>query len=355
MKAIRIFVVCCAVVLCATSSFAATWTATQIGDVSNLAAAGGTVLSVYNNNLYAAAAVNNATWGNVANAQFYDGSSWKDTGLAASAEAAKDFQAWNGKLYMSVGGSVFSSTGGEYAGWTLETEDVAYKSIQMTEYNGNLILASADWGKMWTWDGTTMTQIGRLPAGADDEIGDAMVYNGKIYVANANWGNLHWGDDTLGGDGDLWAKSSAGVTRTNLLDSIVEWNGGLWAAANTDNLASTRVYQLNEGTNALVEEWSMRLPAGTTSSSVDLEVLNGTLYAAIGYKSQVYEWSGSAWGMIAELSADDDNRVDLQAFGGNLYAGLGNGGEVFEIATIPEPSLMMSAVAGLLLIIRRKR
>jgi hypothetical protein len=354
MKAIRIFVVCCAVVLCATSSFAAAWTATQIGDVSNLAAAGGTVLSVYNNNLYAAASVNDATLGNVANALFYDGSSWKDTGLAASAEAAKDFQAWNGKLYMSVGGEVFSSTAGEAAGWTLETADVVNKGIQMTVYNANLILASADWGQMFKWDGTTMTQIGRLPAGAADEIGDAMVYNGKIYVGNANYGRLHWGDDTPGGDGATWPNSPAVVDRLNLLDSIVEWNGGLWAAGNTANLAQARLYQFNEGTSTLSEEWSMRLPAGTTSSSIDLEVLNGTLYAAIGYKSQVYEWSGSAWGMIAELSADDDNRVDLQAWGGNLYAGLGNGGEVFEIA-IPEPSLMMSAVAGLLLIIRRKR
>ena len=347
MKAIRIFVVCCAVVLCATSSFAATWTATQIGDASNLSAAGGTILTVYNNNLYAAA-LTNTSWGDKVNPLSYNGVGWTDTGLADWGYAAMDFQELNGALYMTSGGKVFSSTG---TGWAYVTQHVANYNAQLAAFNGNLIIGSTNWGKMWSWDGSALTQIGRLNASSADLVGDVYVYNGMIYAGNANYGRLQWSDGSAGGDGDVWANSAAAVDRTNLLDSIVEWNGGLWAGCNTAALAGARLYQFNG--SALSENSAMRLPV--TSSSIDLEVMNGTLYAAVGYKSQVYEWTGSSWSMIAELSADAENRVDLQSWNGNLYAGLANGGEVFEIATIPEPSLMMSAVAGLLLIIRRKR
>jgi hypothetical protein len=236
-----------------------------------------------------------------------------------------DFEVYNNKLYCAVDyyARVYEYGSGS---WTLTVTPSgvgANYETQLGMHDSKLIIGTQNWGKVFSWDGSTTSGIGALLSGSSDRIGDLVSFDGDLWAGNANWGQAHRHDTETGTT--VWAdRTSLYADRYAMVTALVDYNDTLYAAVYCDNDTQSRIYQYDGSSWSL---WS-RLPDET--KDIDLEVYNGKLFAAGDYYSRVYVYENGAWTIVQELSSDTENAVDLEVCNGVLFAGLSRYGEVFE-------------------------
>lgn len=255
-----------------------------------------------------------------------------------SGTAAGSALVWrfDGSTWNLIGGQGLNSS------WAADT----YESVaSMTSYNGQLYVGigtSTDEAEVWTWNGSTWSQMGGDSLNSGWTTGYESVT--ALYVTN---GKLYAGIGTDSNDGELWEWNGSAWLKTGGDGVASSWSLGLDLVKNITSIGTTMYVGLGTG-SADGEVWSYN---GSTWTKIggdgvnsswthylveDLEVYNGQLYASTGYVSsgegEVWLWNGSnAWTMVGGDGVNSswadstfESARSLAVYNGQLYAGLGN-------------------------------
>lgn len=171
---------------------------------------------------------------------------------------------------------------------------------------------------VWTWDGTTWSQLGDLAgsAGSPVWVRCLALSNGVLYAGTAGVGVWAW-------DGTNWspAGGSAGQPMTDIM-GLVNINGVLYAAADYS------VWTWDGIT------WSMMSSAaagdfGAGSGIMDLLNVNGLLYAGT-FGAGLWYWNGTVWsqaGGPTGLTGSNAPYIEcLASVNDTVYAGTSGAG-----------------------------
>lgn len=207
-------------------------------------------------------------------------------GLGATAGRAVVWE-YDNSTWRIIGGQGYNSS------WSSATYEITQAMI---DYGGTLYVglgSSTDDGEVWSWNGSTWSQVG----------GDGL---------NSGWTN---GDDAeyaytfASSPSYLYVGIGIGATETE----VWRWQGTTWGKIGGDGI--------NSGWNAGYNGVSALLAS------------NGLVYAGLGSgdgDSDIWQWNGSAWsqiggdGLNSSWSGNQDSIESLVMYRGDLYAGLGD-------------------------------
>jgi len=212
-----------------------------------------------------------------------DGINWTDV---SSGLSAGNGVAWNGSLWVAVGqGSSSIVTSPDGINWTNASSSVSI--VNGIAWNGSLWVAvgSGTPDILYSYDGFNWTGAGAQLGG----FGSGIAWNGALWVA-------------VGGDGEsppLVVTSPDGINwtgRTTPLDGLeigsgIAWNGSLWVAACT-------VYTINGGILYSPDgiTWTLSASGSALMPSAYGIAWNGSLWVAVGATAGIiYSVDGINW------------------------------------------------------------
>ncbi|MBU1670571.1 MAG: DUF11 domain-containing protein [Actinobacteria bacterium] len=289
------------------------WTNVGTGGLGAATTRGAGCMTVFDGDLYLGA-VNNNTGGKVF--RYDGGTTWTQVntdgfGLGATDYYPGCFAVFDGDLYCGSGfndARVWRYDGG--TAWTQVNTD-GFGNLDnntcrsMAVFGGQLHAGTNNGStgfEVFRYDGgTSWTQV--ADAGVDnadnEEARSLQVYGGDLYLGFANWWD---GCGVYRYDGGTdWTRVDPGYLQYDSARSMIEFNGMLVVGTGNDSgLGGTQVWAF-DGT-----DWSQINLSGFedeyNAATMDLEVLNGWLYASTG------NWTtgGEVWGtqvITPDLSA----------------------------------------------------
>lgn len=327
--------------------------ATAVGDIIYSLASNGTTIYAMTHDTAGSGFVyswNGSTWTLIGGQ--YVNNSWGYYNMTT----VNSLTSARGKLYVGTGttagsaliweynGSAWSLVGGQgvNGSWAANT----YENVtSLQSYNGLLVVGlgtTANDAEVWTWNGTTWTQIGGDSlnngwAANYEEVNSLASYNGFLYAGLGNsandaevwrWNGSAW--TKIGGD----SLNSGWTTNYERVASLAIYNGELYAGLGL-TAGDAEVWRWNGSAWAKVGGDSLNSGWGSTVEQVESMIAyNGKLYAGLGNTSgdaEVWEYNGSAWTRIGGndvngswTSGTFETVRTLSTFAGDLYVGIGN-------------------------------
>ncbi|MCA9347006.1 fibronectin type III domain-containing protein [Candidatus Saccharibacteria bacterium] len=257
-------------------------------------------------------------------------------GLGASANDAEVWS-WNGTSWTKIGGDSLNS------GWTTNYETVASLSNDGTNLYAGLSATAGD-AEVWSWNGTSWTKIG------GDAVNSSWADTTYEYVLSMNYfgGNLYAGLGTTAGDGEVWSWNGTSWTQIGGDSLNSGWGAGyegVYSMTNDsinlyaglgNNAGDNEVWRWNGTSWTQIGGDGLNSGFSNTHISVNSMIYgNGTLYGGLNSSSatlsgQVWSWNGASW---TRIGGDYVNfswgfrgvrSVEvLQVAGDYLYAGMG--------------------------------
>lgn len=203
------------------------------------------------------------------------GGTWSLVYSNSSYDGAYSLTVYNGRLYAAIdqgGGaavnaSVISTEDG--VSWRTDFTSNNFWIFDMVAFDGYLFLAGGQNNPRYImrWDGSTLVNETSL-TGVNWQA--LAVYGNKLYAGT--------GQNTAGGPGDVYVRSSAGV-------------------------------------------WSLSLASGQADVWQMVE-FNGKLYVATGDEGEIYAFDGSAWSKVYDAGASSNRIQTIAKLDNVLYAGI---------------------------------
>ncbi|MEK9156215.1 MAG: fibronectin type III domain-containing protein [Patescibacteria group bacterium] len=256
---------------------------------------------------------------------------------------AGDAEVWryNGTTWSKIGGDALNSS------WA----DSTYESVYSLAANDTTLYAglgnSADDGEVWSWNGSSWSQIGgdSLNSGWTDAdnitgVGSLLLSGSTLYIGTGwstgtadvwSWNGSSWsqiGGDTLKSS---WASSTYEGVYNLVTDGTYLYAG----LGNSGGDAEVWRYNIATDTwgGALIGGDGTGWAAATYEAVCDLAVSGSTLYASLCFSAndaEVWSWNGTTWTQIGGDSVNSswgagyEYARSLLVWGSNLYVGLGN-------------------------------
>jgi tripartite motif-containing protein 71 len=262
-------------------------------------------------------------------------------------------EVFGGSLYAGVmnpwsGTSVYRSSDGsswqQVTALNFGTSDLITGVIDMIVYNGYLYAGTGTWGnhvgaQLWrTQDGTHWLPVDTTSFGFTDGevVGPFGISSAGgttyLYVAVkclASGARIY---RSTSGDPGTWSPVVTGgldAPSNNVIDSIIEWNGGLYASVENNTLGGRVWYS----TNGI--DWIQLGPAGLGDLNNihigAMTVFNGHIYAPTGNivtGAQIYRLdNGNTWTPVMQngFGSVNNNKIEgLSVHNGKLFASTNN-------------------------------
>ncbi len=264
--------------------------------------------------------------------------------------APADFEVYNGNLYMISGGkqqghpygAVYrkSSTQNFSKIRTFSALSDQFQPYEMEAFNGKLYIVGEGYEMraVWAYDGASFTrEVQYGSGGLNNGLGTVHSFGSYVYAG----GHRNFYDFIARSDGSgagSWAAVGApGNSRVTYVNSMIDYNGYLYAGLYSNSGILGRIWRTQDGTNW---EFAGQIP-GTGSNRipnviVSFETYNNKLLAGDGTSTSrgekaIYKSvNGTDWSLYYDFSGGGSVRA-MKVYNGCLYAGTQSDGVVYRI------------------------
>ncbi len=242
----------------------------------------------------------------------YDGSSWAIVGgqgvnsswSAATYEGVFSMRSYNGDLYVGIGstandaevwsynGTTWTQVGGDNlnSGW-----NTGFETVQSMTVSGGYLYAglglSANDAEVWRWNGTVWEKVG------GDSLNSGWTTNFEaVYSMTSYNGVVYAGIGNTAGDAEVWS-----------------FNGTAWTKIGGDSTNSgwASLHEIVE--TLIVHNSEIYAGLGTTAGDADLWKWDGAAWTQIGGDDIGGSWTAGTYERLRALAS----------YNGDIYAGLG--------------------------------
>ncbi len=262
----------------------------------------------------------------------------------------QDFEIYNGNLYLITGGKQQMNPYGDVYRKS-STENFAkikifsaqfqrFMPYHMEAFNGKLYIVGEGYSEntVVVYDGVSFTEEVRYPAGGNNnQLFATHSFDGNVYAG----GHRDFKSSVIGSDGSgvgSWGVVGApSDPKTNYINSMIEYNGYLYAGQYNASGTFARIWRTQDGTSW---ESAGQIP-GTGSSRIpnviaSFETYNNKLLAGDGTSTSrgekaIYQsTNGTDWSLYYDFSGGGSLKA-MKVYNSCLYAGTLPDGIVYRI------------------------